>query len=648
MSSTQQLLLAEGAVNIIPNYIEEVFSTFIFTGNNSTQTIVNGIDLATKGGLVWSKSRNQTYFHSLYDTARGVNKRVFSNSTLAQITSSDALNSFNTNGFSLGSEDGGNTAPAGNIGVSWTFREQPKFFDIVTYTGTGTARTVAHNLGSVPGCMLVKRLDTDRSWAVYHRSLGATMYLNLEATNPAQGPFDGYWNNTEPTSTVFTVRTDGDVNTNGGSYVAYLFAHDAGGFGTAGTDNVISCGSFTTAGSGRAAVNLGWEPQWLLVKRTNAAGNWLIVDNMRGLGGRGDTAWTNVSVQLNPNLTNIENTTDLNMGINPSGFNFEGSGSSPYIYIAIRRGPMKVPTSGTSVFSPITNSASTGTVNTTGFPVDMGIVRWRISVDSNFLRSRLQGVSSTTAESGAWLKTNAADLESTGGGLTRLWNNTGFQTTSGFSGLNTVYWNFGRAPSFFDEVCYTGNDVAGRNITHNLAAVPELIIVKSRTSNRDWMVYSAPTGATNAMNLNNNSVSSSSSVWESTAPTSTVFTVGNSSAVNDPTTNYVAFLFATAAGVSKVGSYTGTGAAQTINCGFTSGSRFVLIKRTDSTGDWYVWDSARGISSVNDPFLFLNSTAVENDGTSYVDTTAVGFDITSTAPAGINANGGTYIFLAIA
>jgi hypothetical protein len=216
------------------------------------------------------------------------------------------------------------------------------------------------------------------------------------------------------------------------------------------------------------------------------------------------------------------------------------------------------------------------------------------------------------------------------------------------SGFNYVNHAMRRAPSFFDEVCYTGNNVSGRTITHNLAAVPELMIVKSRTSaTRDWIVYDATNGATKYMNLNNNSASGAGSVWASTAPTSTVFTVSDSSSVNDPAQNYVAYLFATCAGVSKVGSYTGTAATLQIDCGFTGGARFVLIKRTDSTGDWYVWDTARGIVSGNDPYLLWNSDVAEVTSTDYIDTYSAGFEISSTAPAAINASGGSFIFLAI-
>jgi hypothetical protein len=116
---------------------------------------------------------------------------------------------------------------------------------------------------------------------------------------------------------------------------------------------------------------------------------------------------------------------------------------------------------------------------------------------------------------------------------------------------------------------------------------------------------------------------------------------------NNSGNNFVSYLFSTCAGVSKVGSYTGTATTKQIDCGFTAGARFVLIKRTDSTGDWYVWDTARGIIAGNDPYLLLNSTATEVTSTDYIDPYSAGFEISSTAPAAINASGGTFIFLAV-
>jgi hypothetical protein len=127
-----------------------------------------------------------------------------------------------------------------------------------------------------------------------------------------------------------------------------------------------------------------------------------------------------------------------------------------------------------------------------------------------------------------------------------------------------------------------------------------------------------------------------------------VFTVGTGVNTNENNTTYVAYLFATCAGVSKVGSYTGNGTTQTINCGFTGGARFVLIKRTDSTGDWYVWDSARGIVAGNDPHLSLNTTAAEVTTDDSVDTDNTGFVVNQLSATDINVTSASYIFLSVA
>jgi hypothetical protein len=266
------------------NYIEDVFQTWLYTGNGSTQTITNGIDLAGKGGLVWLKDRSNSgdpKNHYLYDTVRGTSVSLSSNLTNGNIsTSGIQLTAFNNNGFNLGSSSNINQNTFNY--ASWTFREQPKFFDVVTYTGNNTSgRTVAHNLGSVPGCIIVKQLNGANPWFVYHRSLGASKHLRLNTTN-AELTTDNPWNNTSPTSTVFTLGDGSAVNGGGNTYVAYLFAHDAGGFGLSGTDNVISCGSYTGNGSSTGpTVTLGYEPQWILVKSATLAGeNWYLSETI--------------------------------------------------------------------------------------------------------------------------------------------------------------------------------------------------------------------------------------------------------------------------------------------------------------------------------------------------------------------------------
>jgi hypothetical protein len=221
-----------------------------------------------------------------------------------------------------------------------------------------------------------------------------------------------------------------------------------------------------------------------------------------------------------------------------------------------------------------------------------------------------------------------------------------------------VTWNFSRRPGFFDEVCYTGTGVT-QNVAHNLAVAPELLIVRGRsngTTGEPWVVYAASQnqGVQFAAYLNSTVAYSSKgqNFWGASGNavmTSTTFSVGNAyTSTNETGQTYVAYLFATCAGVSKVGSYTGTGATQAISCGFTGGARFVLIKRTETVGDWYVYDTARGMTTVTDPYLSLNSTAAESATLGSVTTTAGGFTVNAAIFSVINISGASYIFLAIA
>jgi hypothetical protein len=178
------------------------------------------------------------------------------------------------------------------------------------------------------------------------------------------------------------------------------------------------------------------------------------------------------------------------------------------------------------------------------------------------------------------------------------------------------------------------------------------MIAKNRSNtagNIPWVTYDAANGATKYARLESeNAVATYSGIWNDTAPTNQVFSVGSDGYINGSSDLYIIYLFASVAGISKVGSYTGTGSDLNVDCGFSAGARFILIKRTDSSGGWYVYDSLRGIVAGNDPYLLLNSTAAQVTNTDYIDPLSSGFTVTSSAPAGLNASSGTYIFLAIA
>ena len=633
-----------GAAAVIPYYIEDMFSCFLYTGNATARSIVNNIDISGNGGLVWTKSRSLTGSdHFFVDTDRGATKFLNSNNPAAQVSTSD-ITAFNSNGYSLNADVNGGFNNNGATFASWTFRKQPKFFDVVTYTGNGTnGRAISHALGSVPGCIMVKSTSNTSDWIVYHRGLSVptnrAIFLNTTAAESTSPYFP-----TTPTSTVFYTNGDGyDVNTTGQTYVAYLFAHDAGGFGLTGTDNVISCGS--VVGASQVEVNLGYEPQWILVKNASSAQDWWLVDNMRGLPVQDTSSAYNAS-NLRPNLSDAETT---GFSIAPSATGFKANvltASQTYIYIAIRRGPMKVPTTGTSVFQPVTysgNGSNDRLVDTTITP-DLFIDMRRDNTMPRYVLDRLRGngrlySNLTNAESSntAQIPANTFNVNQTGVTVSADEVNA--------SGRTFVLEAFRRAPGFFDEVCFTQTTTSSSQaVTHNLTVAPELVITKPRNGEYAWNTF--PVALNNRVVLNETTAASTYGPLSSV--TSTSFSYPMADLGISIGTTYVAYLFATCAGVSKVGSYTGTGALQTVACGFTSGARFVLIKRTDSSGDWYVWDSARGISSGNDPYLLLNTGAAEVTGTNYVDTDTTGFKVTAAAPAGLNANGGTYIFLAIA
>ena len=629
-------------------YVDDVFSTHVYEGTGNSRSITNDIDLSTEGGMVWIKERSSTDSHSLFDTERGATKYIKTDTADSQYTSSSALSAFNTNGFSIAGADGATNASGADY-VSWSFRKSPGFFDVVKWDGNGTAgRTVSHNLGSVPGMIIIKSDSTSTYWIVYHRSLGQGQYMLLNNSDSKSSYDSGnnnsrYFNNTAPTSTEFTLSDDGWVNGSGRSYVAYIFAHDEQTFGTDGDEAIIKCGSYTGTGGGTPnLVDLGFEPQWLMVKRADAADNWSMHDMMRGMAATGtqrlkadsdvaESAWGQPFAPPAPT------------GFIPTANNGEvNSSGGTYIYMAIRR-PNKPITDATKLFAIDTYGAQAPSppTYTSGFPVDFAITRWNINVASNDQAVALRLMDEKMLKA----NTTGVQIDETAFVFDYM---DGFSSSTG-TASHSYAWMFRRAPGFFDVATYTGNG-SNRTISHNLDAVPQMMIIKRRTNNGEsWAVYSATLPASNRLRWNQTgSKSEISSYFNSTAPTSSVFSVGTDTATNANGDDYVAMLFGSLDGISKVGSYTGTNAPQNIDCGFSSGARFVMIKRTDATGDWYLYDSTRGIVSGDDPYLIINSDAAQVTNTDYIDPYSGGFAIAHSAGADLNADGGDFVYLAIA
>ena len=283
-------------------YIDEVFSTYVYDGNNGAQSGLGPeVDL-TKGGLAWVKRRNNAESHYLFDSERvigGVYQSLATNTVNTQDPRAWNI-AFNNNGLAFNDNDGGINA-SGSTYVNWQFRKAKGFFDVVTYTGNGTAgRTISHDLGSVPGCIMVKQTSAAANWTVYHRNLGNTNALYI--TDAAKYNDNAWWNSTDPTDSVFTLGNSDNTNKNGENYVAYVFA---GGASTAATARSVDF-------DGGEGLNLAATSGANIGTGTFCVECWVYLDDAPGSGSpsyarifqldgpTGNSAGENLQITINP------------------------------------------------------------------------------------------------------------------------------------------------------------------------------------------------------------------------------------------------------------------------------------------------------------------------------------------------------------
>ena len=317
-------------------------NTKLYTGTGSSNSVTG---VGFQPDWVWIKDRGSNANHHLFDAVRGVTKDIISNSSNAQGTDAQKLTAFGADGFTVGTNGNVNGSSAnmvswnwkagtgqgssntdGSINTTYTSVNTTAGFSISTYTGTTSAgATIGHGLGAVPSMIITKnsgRSGGAGNWVVYHKSLGNTKYLLLNESN-AEGSSSGAWNNTTPTSSVFTV---GDFDSTNGSegMVAYCFAEKTG---------YSKFGSYTGNGNANGTfVYTGFKPAFVMVKRTNSSGDWQLVDNKR-LGYNVDNN------AIFPNLSNTEDTGDV-VDILSNGFKVRSStgtwnaSSGTYIYMA--------------------------------------------------------------------------------------------------------------------------------------------------------------------------------------------------------------------------------------------------------------------------------------------------------------------------
>lgn len=295
--------------------VSEVFSVDLVI---ASEVVSNGINLVDEDGLVWLKSRTAAQDHFLVDTVNPT-KFLSANSTQAESSSASILAAFNSDGYTVG------TIAIGS-GVGWTFRKSPKFFDVIRYLGDGANRTIPHGLTIQGGVALIKHTDGagNNDWAVQHIARGGLVKTKLNL--PDAEIATGNWNNLTMDEDNIYLGAGTNVNANGSNYVMYLFAHDTSPTG------VIRCGQYTGTGATGVQVELGWVPQYVMIKSVSiVTSDWFVFDTTRGING--------TSPYLTPNTSAVEVDTSLII-LTATGFEINNTllsaNGADYIYMAIR------------------------------------------------------------------------------------------------------------------------------------------------------------------------------------------------------------------------------------------------------------------------------------------------------------------------
>jgi hypothetical protein len=444
------------------------------------------------------------------------------------------------------------------------------------------------------------------------------------------------------TSDSFFVKGVNEANAVGYSYVAYVFANDAPMFGPNGDESIIKCGTAVRD----ETIDLGWEPQWVLIKRSDGSQSWHVIDNARGFAAASGTT----TKALYPNVSS-EEADSINFGtLSPTGFVMGNYGLGDFIYMAIRR-----PNKPAKEFEPdelfgLTSATSNAPWFKAGFPVDMA---WRRRYD---ITTEAQLSARLIDES--YLKMNATDAATSSANRAFDFSN-GWYDFSSDDAAN-ISWMFRRAPGFFDVVTYEGDGVDDKVIPHNLQAVPEMFWMKSLSTTGDWFVYNKdlPLGYSDNysgyLSLNSAAQASVSSAIRMSGLTDESLMCSPQTGMNQLGVDYITYLFASVPGICDIGSYTGTGADRDIDCGFSNGARFVLIKRYEGqAGSWYYFDTVRGIVTRSSPTLYLNDTQAQaTDPKTSISPLPAGFSLLnsldSEAANYLNTTGHKYIYMAIA
>ena len=660
----------------IPPINSEHFIAVTWTGDGTVRDIPTGF----KPDFVWIKSRSVARNHYLYDSTRGVNNQILSNTNQAQETNADRMTAFNATSFTVGTSsetnnngetyvawcwkaNGGTTSSNTDGTIASTVQVNSKAgFSIVRNTGNGVqGATIGHGLGVAPELIILKDLTAANHWLVGNSSSGWTKAMHLDLDN-ADNASNLYWADTAPTSTVYSVGfTSGAYNVSGNDYIAYCFTPVVG---------YSKFGTYTGNGSTNGPiVNTGFEPAFVIIKRTSGSGDWRVYDNKRGS--------SSARYPLYANLTNVEGgglneITFLSNGFQLGSATNVNDNGQTYIYIAFGSDASAAPALANSFnISLWTGNGSSQSISGLGFSPNWVWGKERSNTSSNELLDTIRGATN-------YISTNLTNAQGTSGQGLQSFNADGFTVGNdgawNQNGETYVGWSWKANPLLtintdgtiqsivsanqaagFSIVKYTGNGTNNATVGHGLSATPDLVINKGLSSTSNWRVASSGLTNTNGyLKLNGTDAESTnlgndgSITKGSLGATTITLTAGASTSnnINTSGSEYIMYCFYSVSGFSKIGTYTGNGSATgpIVTTGFQPD--FVMIKSSSLAGTaWMIIDSARSPSNPRQLLLQPQSAAVEQNVGNAIDFNADNFQLTDTNDSR-NKAGETYIYMA--
>ena len=671
---TQQQFITAGESKVEPVFLEDVFRSDYYTGNTAVSSGY-GPNLLDEGGMTWTKCTSATQYWSIRDTARGPNLWMSCADSHSNQTGNGSY-AFLTTGQTSGTD--GVNGDSNQQFTSCSFRKAKGFFDVVSYTGNSTNRTIAHNLGCVPGAIVVKKTNGVGNWIFGHKDVNGgsnpwNYNMRFNSTD-AQSANNTMWNDTAPTASSFSVGTSADVNETGGEYIAYLWASgdaDSQVFGREGAEtNIIKCGTYT-GNSGSQSINVGFRPDWWLIKSIDSGGttDWMwqdkfITGNISKSGyGDNDRLYLSTNLGKQGLMRMAPKSGGLNGNI--KGFNIESEGTNyntngnRYIYIAVRSPDYAVCRDGSTGVDGENGVASqyfTMSQGTSGSSCPPGCFPANFAPDVMYFRQ--YNGSDHTAMATRDMKTQSdgytwpmdTTTDANTGGSSDAWYSSKGMHRNYNSNYQAWMWKKGPGMTY---VWYEGTNT-NATIYHDLGAVPEMMIFKAlNRSDENPLWHHGLNNGVNAKyymvktNSRNAQFDSRGDWIPNTAsgldPTWNYFKVGSGSPVNANSSMNVVSLYRSVPGMSKVGYYQGDSSGLTITTGFQP--RYMWLKRTNANDSrFYYLDTVRGWGAGDDEWLEFSAQSGQQ-GWNFGAPTSTGFTLTG-GNSHTNATGNNYIYYA--